>query len=129
MLNQDKRHWDTSLDDETANPEINLVACPDVGCYDLDKKSSLPFRWFASLLFGFHLIKQFIESLETLFPELAVPLEPFSSLRQRFGLKPAGPPLSVTASRDQARTFEHLEMFGDRRLTHREWFRQFGHRR
>src|SRR5262245_25846729 len=35
-LNQDKRHWDTSLDDETTNPEITPVACPDVGCYDLD---------------------------------------------------------------------------------------------
>src|SRR5262245_8805979 len=35
-LNRDKRHWGTSLDDETANPEIDLVGCPDVGCYDLD---------------------------------------------------------------------------------------------
>src|SRR3989337_1539539 len=70
-----------------------------------------------------------VQPIEAFFPELAVAFPPVRHLLQRRGRKPARPPLRVTASLDQSRPLQHLQMLRYRRHAHLERRRQLGHRR
>src|SRR3990172_7839052 len=70
-----------------------------------------------------------VQPIEAFFPELAVAFHPVRHLLQRRGRQPARPPLRVTASLDQSRPLQHLQMLRYRRHAHLERRRQLGHRR
>src|SRR5579862_5824453 len=75
------------------------------------------------------LMQIIVQPIETLLPETTVLPHPIGNLLEPLRLKPAGPPLSLAAARNQAGAFEHLEMFGDSRQTHFERLRQLRYRR
>src|SRR3989304_3486534 len=70
-----------------------------------------------------------VQPIEAFFPELAGAFPPAPPLLQRRGRQPARPPLRVTASLDQSRPLQHLQMLRYRRHAHLERRRQLGHRR
>src|SRR5260221_2748430 len=91
-------------------------------------RAELALRAPTFFLMALQLIEQRIEALEAAFPKPAVPLQPPARFRKRLRLEPAGTALRVAAARNQARALQHLEVLGDRGLTHRERLRQLRHR-
>src|SRR5437773_5993753 len=81
-----------------------------------------------SLLLRFELPQVGIEAIETLFPDRAVALGPRGDFLERSRLEPAGPPLGLASTRDQARPFEHPQMLRDRGQTDLERSGQLGDR-
>ena len=65
-----------------------------------------------------------IEPVEALFPEAAIRFEPVGDILQGGAIELAGAPLGVPAAGDQAGSLQHLEVFGNRRLTEAEWFHE-----
>src|SRR5439155_20712718 len=63
-----------------------------------------------SLLLRFELLQVGIEAIETLFPDRAVALGPRGDFLERSRLEPAGPPLGLASTHDQARPFEHPQI-------------------
>src|SRR3954468_11461474 len=71
-------------------------------------------------LLPFHRFQISVELVVPLFPELAVGLRPVGDVLDRLRPQPRRPALGVAPSGDQSGALEHLEMLGDRRLTHAE---------
>src|SRR5215470_18500578 len=69
-----------------------------------------------------------VETIESLFPEATIFLEPVIGLFQRFCIDAARTHLSVARACDQARTLENLQVLGDRRQADIERFGEFQHR-
>src|SRR5260221_924960 len=97
------------------------------------KKMELPLPLLGSGTFvflfrGFQLAQQSVEADEGSLPIFAVPLQPLGCFSEGARLELAWSPLRIAAGRDQACTFEHLEMPRDRRLSHREGLGQFTYR-
>src|SRR3990172_4961650 len=65
------------------------------------------------LLLHFQLSDIVVQTLEALFPEAAIALDPIRHLFERTRIEPAGPPLRVAAPRDEARVLEDLEVLRD----------------
>src|SRR5262245_25694439 len=65
------------------------------------------------LLLFLQLAQVVFESVETLFPEAAVLIEPVVHVLEARGLQAAGAPLRVAAAGDEPGALEHLEMLGD----------------
>src|SRR2546422_9913846 len=72
------------------------------------------------LLLALQLLQHRIEACEVRLPDAAVALDPIGRLGERPRLELAGPALRLAATGDQAGSLEHLEVLGDRRLTHVE---------
>src|SRR5438552_6141069 len=81
-----------------------------------------------SLLLRFELLQVGLEAIETLFPDRAVALGPRGHFLERSRLEPAGPPLGLASTHDQARPFEHPQMLRDRGQTDLERSGQLGDR-
>src|SRR5436190_23515660 len=58
------------------------------------------------------------ESIKSLLPQPAVVLDPVGDFLQRLGSQPAGPPLGMPASLDEARALEDLQVLRHRGQTH-----------
>src|SRR5262249_16683240 len=75
---------------------------------------------FAALLTGmFRLLRlKFlevgVEPVETSFPDLPVPLGPLGHFLERRGLEGTGAGLCLAPARNEARSLEHPQVFGDR---------------
>src|SRR6266700_4456458 len=88
---------------------------------------AISFLLFLPLLY-LHFAQIVIQSVETLGPEPSIMRDPVSNVPQRTRREPTGPPLRVAPSRDQSRSFQHLQVFGDGRQAHLEGFGQLRHR-
>src|SRR5882724_6704785 len=86
-------------------------------------------RGFAFQRSGLQRAEVVLQAIQPLLPKPAIFLEPIVHALQRVQLEPAGPPLRLTAARDQAGVLQHLEMPGDRRPADVERFGQFRNRR
>src|SRR5215469_12873618 len=86
-------------------------------------------RAFASmsLLLSLQLAKVLVEAIEAALPVVPVALGPFHNLAQRARLEPARARLCEAAAADESGALEHLQVFGDCRLAHRERPCQFHH--
>src|SRR6185295_11901598 len=69
-----------------------------------------------------------VESIETLFPEPAIFLEPVIGFLEGARFDAARTHLCVARARDQARALENLQVPGNCRQTHVEWLGEFQHR-
>src|ERR1700730_7337349 len=65
-----------------------------------------------------------IETVEAVFPEVAIALGPIRNLPQRTRFQSTRSRLGRATARDEAGALQHLEMLGDRRLRHVERRRQ-----
>src|SRR5882762_6580038 len=90
---------------------------------------SLSFGVSTFLLLGLQLLEQRIEAPEGVFPNLAVAFQPLVGFCERPGLELPRPSLRVAAARNEACALQDLQVFGDRRLAHREWSGQLRYRR
>ena len=68
--------------------------------------------------------QQTVEALEARLPDIPILLEPGGGLGERFPFDAARTPLRVLPHTDQASPLEHLEVFGDRRLSQIERLHQ-----
>src|SRR6201998_996165 len=59
-----------------------------------------------------------VQAVEAFLIEPAVVLHPIGDVLQRARFEPARPPLRVAAARDEARSLQHLEVFGHGREAH-----------
>src|ERR1035438_4675945 len=75
------------------------------------------------LLFEF-LAQVGVQTIKTLFPEIAVVFHPVRDIFEWTGLETAGPPLGFASARDQSCALEHLEVFADCGEAHLKRFRQ-----
>src|ERR1700759_33079 len=64
------------------------------------------------------------EPVHAVLPRPAISIKPLIHFAQRSTLKTTRPRLSLAASSDQARAFQNLEMFGDRRGRDEEGLRE-----
>src|SRR5262245_47358845 len=78
--------------------------------------------FFAGMLFllGLQFLKVGVQTIEALFPELAVMFEPVGGAFKRRGVQTTGTPLCFAALADEAGAFEHAQVLGDRRKAHGE---------
>src|SRR5262245_14820465 len=74
------------------------------------------------------LLQVLVQSVVPLLPELAISERPLGRRPKRLGLQACGPPLSLPAPLDQARTLEHLQVLGHGRQGHLEGPGELGHR-
>ena len=80
-------------------------------------------------LFPFlHKLEVLRQAIKTPVPKMSIALEPFENVAKRVGLEVTRTPLRVSAARDQARCFEYLQVFGNRRKAHFIGLGQFLHR-
>src|SRR6266496_2762626 len=66
-----------------------------------------------SLLLALNFLKVGTQLVETLLPVAPVVLDPVGDVPERSRLEPAGPPLRLAPSRDQARAGKNLQVPGD----------------
>src|SRR5579883_2957618 len=78
--------------------------------------------------FGLELLQVGVQAIEALVEKAAVKSEPLVDLLEGARLDPAGPPLRLTAARDQAGTLQHFQVLRHGREAHGERLRQLGHR-
>src|SRR5262245_10080403 len=74
----------------------------------------------ASRFLASQFIEDMIETRKRDFPELTVLVEPRARLGQALRFEPAGSALRVAVPRNQPGLLQHLQVFGDRRLSHVE---------
>ncbi len=60
-------------------------------------------------------------TIDALFPEMLIVMQPIGNLKQRCRLEPAGPPLSVASANNQPCIFQHFEVLADGSHAHGEW--------
>src|SRR5471030_393303 len=72
------------------------------------------------ILLFLHVLEVKVQTVEPLFPDHAVVLDPVRDLLERLRREPAGTPLRLAAAGDEARALQHLEVLGDGRLAHVE---------
>src|SRR5258705_12127642 len=80
----------------------------------------LSFLAFTFRIVSLQLFEQFVEALKADLPILAVSFQPFGGLCERLGHELAWASLCIQAARNEARPLQHFEVFGNRRLAHRE---------
>jgi hypothetical protein len=73
-------------------------------------------------------LEQRVEARDIGLQRAAVPFDPRRHFDERLDLDAHRPTLGIAPASDQARTLEHLQVLGDRRLAHGERRRQFGDR-
>src|SRR5687767_9776377 len=74
--------------------------------------------FFFVLLLRLQFAQIVVETIEALLPEAAIVLQPLVHGLERLHLDAAGPPLRLTAARDQSGALQNLQMLGDRRHAH-----------
>src|ERR1700722_1413030 len=79
----------------------------------------------AFLFRGFQLAQQAVKPHEGSLPIFAVPFQPLGCFSERAPLELARSPLRISPPDDKPRTFEHIEVLGNRRLTQIEGLHQF----
>src|SRR5271165_629013 len=73
---------------------------------------------------GLQLLQKAIEASELRLPELAVIVQPLRGVAERGRFQAPRTPLGIPPARNQSRSFEHFEVFGNRRLAHGKWLCQ-----
>src|SRR5712691_6348844 len=68
---------------------------------------------FLRLVLALQFLEVGTQLVEALLPVAPVVLDPVGDVLERIRLEPAGPPLRLSASRDQARAGENLQVPGD----------------
>jgi len=71
----------------------------------------------------------FVQPVVAVGPDLPVALDPADGLVEALRLQDAGPRLSCAGPRDEAGLLQHLQVFRDRLLRHRERLGELVHRR
>ena len=69
-------------------------------------------------------LQKTIEALEVRVPDGPILLEPGVGFAKRLPVEPPGPPLGILSNGDEPRPLENFQVFGDRGLADREWFRE-----
>jgi hypothetical protein len=64
--------------------------------------------------------EQLFEHIEAIVPELPAPIDPIARRLQRSGSQPAEALAARFAAHYEPGPFEHIQVFGDRRLRHRK---------
>src|SRR5262249_49088867 len=93
----------------TSSRGASNTRTPSITLGSLSRSMLLPASFFSSLarflvLAGFFPLKRpqiFVEPIEPLLPELPIALQPFVDALERLRFDLAGPPLRLTAARDQ----------------------------
>src|SRR5829696_3064594 len=80
-----------------------------------------------SLLLVFQLLQVGVESIETGFPDRAVPLGPVGNVLEGRRLDPARAPLRFPAAGDEPGALEHAQVLRDGRHAHLEGLGELGH--
>src|SRR6266508_2666483 len=79
-----------------------------------------------SLVLPLQFAQVFVQAIEAVLPELAIPLDPVGGLLEALRLEPAGPPLRIAAARDEAGALEDFQVLRDGRKRHVEGPGQLG---
>src|SRR5258705_1141568 len=75
---------------------------------------------FVRLVLLLQFLEVAVELVEALLPVAPVVLDPVGDVLERIGLEPAGPPLRLAAALDEARAFQHFQVFRDCRQAYLE---------
>jgi hypothetical protein len=109
-----------------------LCSFPQSCCHSLSRTGNLLGQYVIVLSLDYRLggiSRNRLEALDVAGPDLTITLKPRRAFGERFALDPARASLPITPARNQASAREHLQVLRYRRLAHRNWLRQLGHRR